>query len=39
MLNYTDIDDKIIKRANETSQSTNTLTETYINAFQEDLID
>ena len=36
VLNYTDIDDKIIKRANENNKSTEQLTQTYITAFQED---
>ncbi|MBF0455068.1 MAG: cysteine--tRNA ligase [Magnetococcales bacterium] len=35
--NYTDIDDKIIQRANELGISIGTLTEKYIQAFQEDM--
>ncbi|RAP34342.1 cysteine--tRNA ligase [Candidatus Marinamargulisbacteria bacterium SCGC AG-439-L15] len=35
--NFTDIDDKIITRANETDKDTNTLTETFIDAYFEDM--
>jgi len=35
--NYTDVDDKIIKRALELNQSEKEVTETYIAAFEEDL--
>jgi cysteinyl-tRNA synthetase len=35
--NFTDIDDKIIKRANEQNISAKELTETYINAYFEDM--
>lgn len=34
--NYTDVDDKIIKRANEENVSSSTISETYIKAFEED---
>ncbi len=35
--NFTDIDDKIIKRANETNLSCEEVAEKFINAFYEDM--
>lgn len=35
--NYTDIDDKIIKRANETNQEINLITGKYIREFKSDM--
>ncbi len=37
VMNLTDVDDKIIKKANEEKRNTNEVTEDYINAFFEDI--